>query len=484
MLTQNYCSYLRRFARSLRRSVCVFISCIRAQKYMPVLICMALLFSTGASAGYDDIKLNTYFLPEAHVDIKFKGQLPQSLDGFDQYTIDKIRLKMGNSNERIPVTRQGDNSLFASFKNYKELDKSLEGQSYLVLIWDLTWQQASSEGLKCFREHAEWWGLWWLRAPFRDCMAKMWNAFTKHQTKDIKITAALKQVVEQELTALRQLVVSDESSLELYLVDYPKMYFSEPELYRKRTGYFLAREQSRVIFGIATYDYFMKETVFSETFEHSMIVNYLLEVLKENYDDTSAYLDVPTDNDVGFSGPAYHGYLLELFKAFSSKDCKNLLSQKIIDNIKNIPKPVSAANKYAEHVCQYNLISFTEGNKSNYPKPPEFNDSDTDHNNSDYQPYVFCDGLTCQFNISKTYKYRLVDHYSAVTSTNANAMAYIYDHIVHDIKKYDGSMRLCSNRDCVFLIDNPILFHKKINELKIIAHQKSKLSWTFIEIDK
>ena len=115
MLTQNYCSYLRRFARSLRRSVCVFISCIRAQKYMPVLICMALLFSTGASAGYDDIKLNTYFLPEAHVDIKFKGQLPQSLDGFDQYTIDKIRLEIGDSDERIPVTRQGDTSLFASF---------------------------------------------------------------------------------------------------------------------------------------------------------------------------------------------------------------------------------------------------------------------------------------------------------------------------------------------------------------------------------
>jgi len=452
---------------------------------MPVLICMALLFSTGASAGYDNIKLTTYLLPEAHVDIKFKGQLPQSLDGFDQYTIDKIRLKIGNSNEKIPVTRQGDTSLFASFKNYKELDKSLEGQSYLVLIWDLTWQQASSEGLKCFREHAEWWGLWWLKAPFRDCMAKMWNAFTKHQTKDIKITDALKQSVEQELTELRQLIARAENRLEFLLVVLPKLFFNKPELYTNRTGSIPAREQSRVIFGIATHHYFMQKTIFSETFEQSMIVNYLLEELNENYDDDST-LAVPEDNDyAGFRGPSYHGYPLELFKAFSSKDCKKQLSQKIIDNIENIPRPVSAANKYAEHVCEYNLISFAEGNKSNYPKPPEFNDSDTDHKNSDYQPYVFCDGLTCQFNISKTYKYRLVDHYSAVTSTNANAMAYLYDHIVHDIKEYDGSMRLCSNRDCVFLIDNPILFRKKINDLKIIANQKnSKLSWTFIEIDK
>ena len=446
---------------------------------------MALLFSTGASAGYDDIKVTTYPHPEAHVDIKFKGQLPQSLDGFDQYTIDKIRLKIGDSEEKIPVTRQGDTSLFASFKNYKELDKSLEGQSYLVLIWDLTWQQASSEGLKCFREHAEWWGLWWLKEPFRDCMAKMWNAFTKHQTKDIKITDALKQSVEQELTELRKLVVLEENRLEFLLVVLPKLFFNKPELYTNRTGSIPAREQSRVIFGIATYDYFMKETIFSETFEHSMIVNYLLEELNENYDDNSTYA-VPEDNDyAGFRGPSYHGYPLELFKAFSSKDCKKQLSQKIIDNIKNIPRPVSAANKYAEFVCKYNLISFAEGNKSNNPKPPEFNDSDTDHNNSEYQPYVFCDGLTCQFNISKTHKYRLVDHHSAVSAmTNRKGMKDLYDYM-HANQDYDKSMRLCSNRDCVFLIDDLIRFNKRIYALKMVTNKKnSKSSWTFIEIDE
>mgnify|MGYP001568775200 FL=1 len=453
---------------------------------MPVLICMALLFSTGASAGYDDIKLNTYFLPEAHVDIKFKGQLPQSLDGFDQYTIDKIRLEIGDSEEKIPVTRHGDTSLFASFKNYKELDKSLEQESFLVLIWDLTWQQASSEGLKCIREHAEWWGLWWLKKPFRDCVAKVVNAYSKHQRYYLKITDALKQSVKQELTALRQLVVSDKRNLELYLVDYPKMYFNNPDLYPNRTGSFLAREQSRVIFGIATYDYFMKETVFSETFEHSMIVNYLLEVLKENYDDNSAYLDVHTDNDdAGFSGPAHHGYPLELFKAFSSKDCENLLSQKIIENIKNSPRPVSAANKYAEHVCQYNLISFAEGNKSNYPKPPEYNDSDTDHKNSEYQPYVFCDGLICQFNISKTHKYRLVDHQSVASAMSHHvAMQLVYDYI-HNRKMYDVTMRLCSDRNCVFLIDDLNRFNDKFYPLKMLTNKKdSKLSWTFIEIDE
>jgi hypothetical protein len=481
MLTQNFCNYLRRSASSLRRSVCVFISCIRAQKYMPVLICMALLFSTGASAGYDNIKLKTYLLPEAHVDIEFKGQLPQSLDGFDQYTIDKIRLKIGDSKVKIPVTRHGDTSLFTSFKNYKELDKSLKQPSSLVLIWDLTLQQASSEGLKCFREHFEWWGLWWLKPPFRNCVAKVVNAFRKHQTYDLDITDALKQSVEQELTELRKLVVLEEDRLEHYLVVLPKKFFNNPEQFKERTDSILAREQSRVIFGIATYDYFMfmKETIFSETFDNLMIIKNLLENLE-------SFSNIPDDKDYsGFTGFAYTGYRLELFKAFSSKDCKNQLSQKIIDNIKNSSRPVSAANKYAEHVCQYNLISFTEGNKSNNPKPVELNDSDTDHKNSDYQPYVFCDGLICQFNISKTHKYRLVDHHSAVSAmTNPKGMEDLYVY-VHESHSYDGSNKLCSGSICVKLMHYLYLFNAAIDELKNETNsENSKSSWTFIEIHK
>lgn len=483
MLTQNFCNYLRRSASSLRRSVCVFISCIRAQKYMPVLICMALLFSTGASAGYDEIKVTTYLLPDAHVDIKFKGQPPQSLDGFDQYTIDKFGLKIGDAVKKHPVTKHADTALFTSFKNYKELDKSLNQSSYLVLTWDLTLLQASSEGLKCIRKHADWWGFWLLKPPFRNCVAKVVNAFRKHQTYDLDITDALKQSVEQELTELRKLVVLEEHRLEFLLVVLPKLFFNKPELYTNRTGSIPAREQSRVIFGIATHDYFMQKTIFSETFEQSMIVNYLLEELNENYDDNST-LAVPEDNDyAGFRGPSYHGYPLELFKAFSSKDCKKQLSQKIIDNIENIPRPVSAANKYAEHVCEYNLISFTEGNKSNNPKPVELNDSDTDHKNSDYQPYVFCDGLICQFNISKTHKYRLVDHHSAVSAmTNPKGMEDLYVY-VHESHSYDGSNKLCSGSICVKLMHYLYLFNAAIDELKNETNsENSKSSWTFIEI--
>jgi hypothetical protein len=452
---------------------------------MPVLICMALLFSTGASADYDNITLDTYPHPEAHVDIKFIGQPPKNLDGFDQYTIDKFELKIGDSDKKHPVTKHADTALFTSFKNYKELDKTLNQSSYLVLTWDLSFYQAASEILKCAREHAEWWGWWLVEAPFLDCSTKVWNAYSKNQTYNLDITAALKQSVEQELTELRKLLgVLETHRLEYHLIDYPKFFFTDPQLFKKRTGSIPAREQSRVIFGIATYDYFMQKTIFSQTFEHTMIVKYLLEELEENYDDF-AYAESKDNDYAGFRGSSYHGYPLELFKAFSSNDCKNQLSQKIIDNIKNIPRPVSAANKYAEHVCKYNLISFAEGNNSNNPKPVELNDSDTDHKNSDYQPYVFCDGLICQFNISKTHKYRLIDHRSAVSARISRvAMENLYDYFYKNTYHHSG-IRLCSDSDCVFLIDDLNRVKHYMDVFKYETNDRNlRFSWTFIEINE
>ena len=452
---------------------------MRIRKLLVPMLFLALFVSTGASAGYDNIKVTTYLIPELHVDIKFKGQPPQSLEGFDQYTIDKFGLKIGDSDKKHPVTKHADTALFASLKNYKELDKSLNQSSYLVLTWDLSPQQASLEGLKCIRKHADWWGFWWLKAPFKDCAAKVWNTFSKHQTYNLDITAELKQSVEQELNDLRWLIDLETTMIEPYLIYSPKDYFNFPKEYKVRTDSVLAREQSRVIFGIATHDYFIKETIFSKTFEHLMIVKNLIKNLKPS----SVSSD---DKDYSeFTGFAYAGYQLELFKAFSSKGCKNQLSQKIIDNIKNSSRLVSAANDYANHVCKFNLISFAEGNKSNYPKPVEFNDSDKDPENLEYQPYVFCDGLTCQFNISKTHKYRLVDHQSAVSAlTNRMGMEILYD-FFHAHKYYDKSMRLCSDRDCVFLIDDLNHFNSMIDVLKNETNnENSESSWTFIEIDE
>lgn len=449
------------------------------RKLLVPMLFLALFVSTGASAGYDNIKVTTYPIPEPHVDIKFKGQPPQSLDGFDQYTIDKFGLKIGDSDKKHPVTKHADTALFTSFKNYKELDKTLNQSSYLVLTWDLSGYQASSEGLKCIRKHADWWGFWWLKAPFKDCLAKVWNAFSKHQTYNLEITAELKQSVEQELKWLRSMINVEKILIKGYLIDMPKDYFNSPEKFKVRTDSVLAREQSRVIFGIATHDYFIKKSIFSKTFEHTMLIKNLLENLEPDS-------HIPDDKDYfGFTGFAYTGYQLELFKAFSSKDCKNQLSQKIIDNITNSSRLVSAANDYANHVCKFNLISFAEGNKFNYPTPVEFNDSHTNPENLEYQPYVFCDGLTCQFNISQTHKYRLVDHRSAVSAmTSRMAVGNLYDYI-HVSKYHDESMRLCSDSDCVFLIDDLNRVNGNMDLLKYETnYENSESSWTFIEIDE
>ena len=80
MLMQNFYSYLGKSANSVRRSVCVFISCIRAQKYMSVLIFMALLFSSNShsESAEGDYKLKlTADYDKGTVELNFSGNPPQ-----------------------------------------------------------------------------------------------------------------------------------------------------------------------------------------------------------------------------------------------------------------------------------------------------------------------------------------------------------------------------------------------------------------------
>ena len=103
---------------------------IRKLLLVTVLVFIGLFISTGASADYD-IKVEVYDDPEeAH--IKFHGQPPPVLGGFDQYTIEKFELKIGSKNHA--VSKHSDDRLFASIKNLENFDHSLNQWplSYLV----------------------------------------------------------------------------------------------------------------------------------------------------------------------------------------------------------------------------------------------------------------------------------------------------------------------------------------------------------------
>ncbi len=442
---------------------------MQIRKLLVPMLFLALFISTGASASYE-VKVKGFSNPEMHASLKFGGQPPKSIDGFYQYTIDKFELKIGKNNHA--VSKHNDTSLFASVKNFKELDDSLSTASYLVLIWDLSAHQALSEGFKCIRKHADWWGLWWLKAPFKDCVAKVYNAFAYHQTHEIEITEDLRKAVKDEHLALRLEIILINNELAELIID-AKFTFYDLSLLspEKKTVSAYTKAQSRVVFGLATYDYLVEDTIFSKTFYNLALIKNLIKNLRDIKSKTGK-------NYITYrEGPVF-----ELFKAFSSKDCKNKLSQKVIDNINNSSRLISAVNDYANHGCKFNLFSLTEGNKSNNPTPIEFNDSHTNPEISEYQPYVFCDGYNCMINLSKTHKYNLMDYYQAsIRMESGISRLYHYLHRDSD-KLWDVNARLCENT-CTFPIYDLDRFNDILDELLSQARSDELYSgWAIVEI--
>lgn len=452
-----------------------FFSQIRKLLLMPVLVFIGLFISTGASADYD-IKVKVYDHPEELANIMFNGQPPETVGDFDQYTIEKFDLKIGSKNHA--VSKHSDDMLFASIKNLENFDHSLDQWplSYLVLTYDLSPTQAFSEGTKCARNHFDWrdW-FWWTKAPYTNCIARVLHAFRFNQTKSIDVTDLLKKEFEDELQLLSRDVDEQKPRLKKSLFDRPHIYFMFPDDYpEEKTGSVLAEAQSRMVFGIATIDYFTRPGLFLEVFDNLTIIKNLINNLEI------------AGSELGSSRieSRYHGYESELFKAFSSEDCENQLSQKIIHNIQPSERLRSRAQDYAEHVCQYNQIKFAEGNRSNNPTPEVFNDSDTDPENSDYQPYVFCDAYTCQFNLSKTHKYKLVDDFRAALSAGSEFMHLIYGYF-HPNEHWVYEEKLCTDTTCNFPISDLDALNVMFDKLKkyTIEQDWRHAGWTLIEIN-
>ena len=99
MLMQNFYSYLGRSATSVRRSVCDLIGYIQVLKYMPVLICMALFFSSNSHSfngliEHASSSTQGSYQAKLHIDddpdkaiLTFSGNTPANLNEYDRYTI-------------------------------------------------------------------------------------------------------------------------------------------------------------------------------------------------------------------------------------------------------------------------------------------------------------------------------------------------------------------------------------------------------------
>jgi hypothetical protein len=165
-------------------------------------------------------------------------------------------------------------------------------------------------------------------------------------------------------------------------------------------------------------------------------------------------------------------------------DCKNQLSQKIIHNIQPSERLRSRAQDYANHVCQFNLISFAEKNLYDSSYAREYHDSDIHTENPVYTPYVFCYAYTCQFNISETHKYKLVDDYRAALSAGSDFMDLIYGYF-HPNTHWVYEEKLCTDTTCNFPISDLDALNVMFDELKkyTIEEDWRHAGWTLIEIN-
>lgn len=186
---QNFYSYLGRSARSLRRSDYDLIGYIQALKYMPVLICMALFFSSNshsfngliehASSSTQGSYKASLVIDNSDITIlSFTGNTPRSLDGYDRYTIESFNLKIGG--KEYSVTKHDHYTQMVRHFKLENLNYPLDAfpQSKLVFSYKLSFTQYFSEYMKCVSTHSGWLWQWWdllFNSDFKACVDKAYG---------------------------------------------------------------------------------------------------------------------------------------------------------------------------------------------------------------------------------------------------------------------------------------------------------------------
>jgi len=114
----------------------------------------------------------------------------------------------------------------------------------------------------------------------------------------------------------------------------------------------------------------------------------------------------------------------------------------------------------------------------------EYHDYDIQASKPVYKPYVFCDAYTCQFNLSKTHKYKIVDDYDVVFSAGSEFMNLIYGYF-HPNQYWGYKDKICSDTTCFIPISDLDALNVMFDKLKnnITEEDLRYAGWTLIEIN-
>ena len=413
MSTQNFVSHRLLSVKSFRTSVCDFIGYIQTLIYMPVLICMVLLFSSNSYSFSTHIEqyirsAQGFYQAVLHVEddtnkavLKFSGNLPASLDGFAQYTIHSFNLKIGD--KEYPVTEYNNYNQLVSLIELENLNYPINNfpQSELVFSYSLSASQASLESRKCSSAHPGSGFFWWdllVNSDYRACVMKAWNVFWKSRYYSIDTTNSLETVISNKIHKM-----DDDASKRFG--DLKR--FANPHYFRhahqeamksifpsdanSETQIQLEYElrQSISVFNAVSYDYFEKEsTSLLDAYYRQKLVSNLLNTFNDTHDDDQAKL------------------IFKAIKPFESEKCEDELPNNLPMTLDD-PQLVVYAKKYASEICQYNTISFNSRAANPPTNPHVFSDTAKDKDNSTFLPYVFCDNYRCVIQVSEILSYKL-----------------------------------------------------------------------------
>ncbi|MGB2106411.1 MAG: hypothetical protein ACPHVV_04100 [Porticoccaceae bacterium] len=411
MLMQNFASYLRGPATSVRRSVCDLIGYLQALKYMPVLICMALFFTSNShsfngliehasSSTQGSYKASLQIYNPDLAILNFSGNTPRSLDGYDRYTIESFNLKIGG--KEYPVTEHDHYTQIVRHLKLENLNYPLDAfpQSKLVFSYKLSFTQYFSEYMKCVSTHSGWLWQWWdllFNSDFKACVDKAYGAWWKTKYHSIDITDSLVKAVSSAASNLNDdtETVYDDALLKYsFLLHYFEDNFQSVT---KSKSLLPEHKQFIVTYGAATHDYFHESpNLILEAYDRLQLIKNFVKTLHAAF-----------TSEMNLSG-SYDGEFEHLYKevkSFESKNCVDDLANNLpITMDDENPRLSLSAKNYATKICRYNPISF---NHSAAIPPAKHAGSDLDLTSSAFLPYAFCDKYTCMIYISETHYYRM-----------------------------------------------------------------------------
>lgn len=476
MVNLNFSDQIIKSARSVQASVCDFIGCIGVQKYMTVLLCMALLFSSNshsesAEGGYKlEYKAN---YDQGTVELNFSGDTPSSPAGLASNTIYSFNLKIGEN--EYPLTEHNRYTQLERQLKLKDLNYDVYKfpKSELVFSYGLSEYQFFFESLKCVSVHLSWATVWWGIASnfdLQSCFKKVRGLLTQKKYHSIDITGLLLPHIQSEIETMdnhKDLNYNEGSYKHHAFVLMSGFYSVFSFDFKSDDQFHLDHKQNASTYGQATKDYFERAST-------TLIEAYDKLILSKNI--------LSTTKDLGNSEK--HHLLYKAVESFESEQCEDQLPNNLPITLGN-PRLAEAAKNLASELCQYNPISFNHRASNPPTKPREYNEHAATgiyQENSTFLPYAFCDKYTCVIHMSETLYYRLSWHEHVSGTLYKDNIDDIREHLLLKSKVPD---QFSDCRDYCTISDIDAL-QRAINILKYKTHSENNdlVSWIIIMYEK